>query len=149
MYLSGASTRDWRRALAPLFGTTAVSRSAVSRVVTRLQGEYQVWQRRALAGGRPRGDVVGDRPSALPGAQAAQPDRVCPALRAGAVVRDFRTITTATSVAAVHAALTVFLRTRALRPSPPPPRGCHLRWTRQSTAPFPVRRIGGHFYAVR
>lgn len=49
LYLSGASTRDLRRALAPLFGTTALSKSAVSRVVTRLQGEYQTWQRRSLA----------------------------------------------------------------------------------------------------
>lgn len=49
LYLSGASTRDLRRALAPLFGTTALSKSAVSRVVTRLQGEYQIWQRRSLA----------------------------------------------------------------------------------------------------
>lgn len=48
LYLSGASTRDLRRALAPLFGPTALSKSAVSRVVTRLQGEYQTWQRRSL-----------------------------------------------------------------------------------------------------
>lgn len=49
LYLSGASTRDLRHALAPLFGATALSKSAVSRVVTRLQGEYRTWQRRALA----------------------------------------------------------------------------------------------------
>lgn len=49
LYVSGASTRDLRRALAPLFGTTALSKSAVSRVVTRLQAEYQTWQQRALA----------------------------------------------------------------------------------------------------
>jgi putative transposase len=49
LYLSGASTRDLRRALEPLFGKTALSKSAVSRVVTRLQSEYQTWQRRALA----------------------------------------------------------------------------------------------------
>ena len=48
-YLSGASTRDLRRAVAPLFGTTALSKSAVSRVVTRLQAEYRTWQRRSLA----------------------------------------------------------------------------------------------------
>ena len=48
-YLSGASTRDRRRALAPLLGTTALSKSAVSRVVTRLQVEYQTWHRRSLA----------------------------------------------------------------------------------------------------
>lgn len=49
LYLGGASTRDLRRALAPLFGTTAVSKSAVSRVVTRLQADYQAWQQRSLA----------------------------------------------------------------------------------------------------
>lgn len=47
-YLSGASTRDLRRAVAPLFGTTALSKSAVSRVVTRLQADDQTWQRRTL-----------------------------------------------------------------------------------------------------
>ena len=49
LYLCGASTRDVRRAVAPLFGTTALSKSAVSRVVTRLQAEYRTWQRRSLA----------------------------------------------------------------------------------------------------
>jgi len=49
LYLSGASTRDLRRAVAPLFGSRALSKSAVSRVVTRLQAEYQTWRRRSLA----------------------------------------------------------------------------------------------------
>ena len=49
LYLSGASTRDLRRAVAPLFGTSALSKSAVSRVVVRLQDEYRAWQRRSLA----------------------------------------------------------------------------------------------------
>jgi len=49
LYLSGASTRDLRRAVAPLFGTMALSKSAISRVVTQLQGDYRAWQRRALA----------------------------------------------------------------------------------------------------
>ncbi len=49
LYLSGASTRDLRRAVAPLFGTQALSKSAVSRVITRLQASYQTWQRRSLA----------------------------------------------------------------------------------------------------
>ncbi|MDZ4390446.1 MAG: IS256 family transposase [Gemmatimonadales bacterium] len=49
LYLSGASTRDLRRAVAPLFGTTALSKSAVSRVVTRLLDEYHTWQQRSLA----------------------------------------------------------------------------------------------------
>ena len=49
LYVSGASTRDLRRALAPLLGPQALSRSAVSRVVARLQGAYQAWRTRALA----------------------------------------------------------------------------------------------------
>jgi len=49
LYLSGASTRDLRRAVAPLFGTRALSKSAVSRVVTRLQADYRTWQHRSLA----------------------------------------------------------------------------------------------------
>jgi putative transposase len=49
LYVSGASTRDLRRALAPLLGTQALSRSAVSRVVVKLQVAYRVWRTRALA----------------------------------------------------------------------------------------------------
>lgn len=49
LYLCGASTRDLRRAVAPLFGARAVSKSAISRVVTQLQGEYQAWRSRSLA----------------------------------------------------------------------------------------------------
>jgi transposase-like protein len=49
LYLSGASTRDVRRAVAPLFGPQALSKSAVSRVVTRLQASYQAWRTRSLA----------------------------------------------------------------------------------------------------
>jgi transposase-like protein len=37
LYVSGASTRDLRRALQPLLGRQALSRSAVSRVVGKLQ----------------------------------------------------------------------------------------------------------------
>lgn len=194
LYVSGASTRDLRRALAPLFGTTAVSKSAVSRVVTRLHGEYRTWQRRSLAdeaiaylyldgqrhrvradrqvtwcsvlmalGVRTNGEkvvlalrVVGDEQTAAwqallddltarglgrlelvisdgsPGAAAALaatwsgiPHQRClvhklrnviacvPRSLRAAVVRDFQTITTATSAAAVHAALAVFRRTWA------------------------------------
>lgn len=196
LYLSGASTRDLRRAVAPLFGATALSKSAVSRVVTRLQGEYQRWQRCSLAeepiaylildgqrhrvraagrgtwcsilmavGVRPTGEkvvlglcVVGGEQTAawaqlledLTQRGLARPQLVisdgskgaAAALEAtwsgiahqrclvhklrnliacvprslrAAVVRDFRTITTATSVAAVHAALTVFRRTWAAK----------------------------------
>lgn len=49
LYVSGASTRDLRRALAPLLGTQALSRSAVSRVVGKLQGAYRAWRTRSLA----------------------------------------------------------------------------------------------------
>lgn len=48
LYVSGASTRDLRRALAPLLGTQALSRSAVSRVVTKLQVAYRAWATRSL-----------------------------------------------------------------------------------------------------
>jgi len=49
LYVSGASTRDLRRALAPLLGSHALSRSAVSRVVARLQVAYRAWRTRSLA----------------------------------------------------------------------------------------------------
>ena len=49
LYVSGASTRDLRRALAPLLGPQALSRSAVSRVVVKLQGAYRAWRTRSLA----------------------------------------------------------------------------------------------------
>lgn len=49
LYVSGASTRDLRRALAPLLGPQALSRSAVSRVVAKLQVAYQAWRTRPLA----------------------------------------------------------------------------------------------------
>lgn len=49
LYVSGASTRDLRRALAPLLGRQALSRSAVSRVVAKLQGAFQAWRTRSLA----------------------------------------------------------------------------------------------------
>lgn len=48
LYLSGASTRDLQRALAPLFGTRALSRSAVSRVVAKLRAQYDAWRTRPL-----------------------------------------------------------------------------------------------------
>ncbi|MEK6689070.1 MAG: IS256 family transposase [Gemmatimonadota bacterium] len=196
LYLSGASTRDLRRAVAPLFGTTALSKSAVSRVVTRLQDDYRTWQQRSLAeeaiaylyldgqrhrvradghvtwcsvlmavGVRRTGEkvvlalrVVGGEQTAAwqqlledlttrglarpelvisdgsPGAAAALEATwsglahqrclvhklrnliacVPRSLRA-AVVRDFRTITTAATSTAVHAALAVFRRTWAAK----------------------------------
>lgn len=196
LYLSGASTRDLRRAVAPLFGTGALSKSAVSRVVTRLQASYQTWQQRPLGdepiaylvldgqrhrvraagpvtwcsvlmavGVRTTGEkvvlglrVVGGEQTAAwaqlltdltrrglgrpqlvisdgsPGAAAAL-DTCWPGLAhqrclvhklrnlvacvprslRAAVVRDFRTITAATSVAAVQAAVRAFRRTWAVQ----------------------------------
>lgn len=49
LYVSGASTRDLRRALQPLLGSQALSRSAVSRVVVKLQAAYRTWRTRSLA----------------------------------------------------------------------------------------------------
>ena len=49
LYLSGASTRDLRRALAPLLGKDALSRSAVARVVAKLQVAFRAWRSRPLA----------------------------------------------------------------------------------------------------
>jgi len=49
LYVSGASTRDLRRALQPLLGRAALSRSAVSRVVGKLQAAYTAWRTRPLA----------------------------------------------------------------------------------------------------
>jgi transposase-like protein len=196
LYLSGASTRDLRRAVAPLFGSRALSKSAVSRVVTRLQDQYRTWQQRSLAdesiaylyldgqrhrvradghvtwcsvlmalGVRTTGEkvvlglrVVGGeqtaawhallddltarglrRPemvisdgsrgaaAALEGTWSGVAQQRClvhklrnlvacvPRSLRAAVVRDFQTITQATSPAAVHAALAVFRRTWATR----------------------------------
>ncbi len=49
LYVSGASTRDLRLALRPLLGSQALSRSAVSRVVARLQVAHRAWATRSLA----------------------------------------------------------------------------------------------------
>ena len=49
LYVSGASSRDLRRALARLLGPQALSRSAVSRVVARLQLAFRTWRTRSLA----------------------------------------------------------------------------------------------------
>jgi putative transposase len=49
LYVSGASTRDLRRALQPLLGSHALSRSAVSRVVVKLPVAYRAWCTRSLA----------------------------------------------------------------------------------------------------
>jgi transposase-like protein len=47
-YLAGANTRKLKGALRPLLRGTALSKSAVSRIVTRLKGEFDEWRRRPL-----------------------------------------------------------------------------------------------------
>jgi transposase-like protein len=49
VYLSGSNTRRIRGALEPLLSGAALSKSAVSRLVLRLEESYRVWQRRDLA----------------------------------------------------------------------------------------------------
>jgi putative transposase len=49
VYLSGSNTRRIRGALEPLLKGAALSKSSVSRLVTRLEDSYRVWQRRDLA----------------------------------------------------------------------------------------------------
>ena len=51
-YLSGTNTRRIHRALAPLLGDTALSKSAVSRIVARLTKLFDEWSGRDLAGER-------------------------------------------------------------------------------------------------
>ena len=48
-YLSGTNTRKIRLALQPLVEGTALSRSAVSRLVRRLQAHFEVWRGRDLS----------------------------------------------------------------------------------------------------
>jgi putative transposase len=47
-YLAGTNTRKIRLALQPLVEGTALSRSAVSRLVGRLQGHFEAWRSRDL-----------------------------------------------------------------------------------------------------
>ncbi len=49
VYLSGTNTRRIRGALAPLLSGAALSKSAVSRLVGRLEESYQAWQKRDLS----------------------------------------------------------------------------------------------------
>lgn len=49
VYLSGTNTRRIRGALEPLLNGAALSKSAVSRLVTRLEESYRAWQQRDLA----------------------------------------------------------------------------------------------------
>lgn len=48
VYLSGSNTRRIRGALEPLLSGAALSKSAVSRLVLRLEESYRLWQRRDL-----------------------------------------------------------------------------------------------------
>ena len=47
-YLSGANSRRIRKALKPLLGEEHLSKSAVSRVVSRLKERFKKWQNRDL-----------------------------------------------------------------------------------------------------
>jgi len=49
VYLAGSNTRRIRGALEPLLSGAALSKSAVSRLVLRLEETYRTWQRRDLA----------------------------------------------------------------------------------------------------
>ena len=48
-YLSGANSRRIRKALKPLLGEEHLSKSAVSRVVSRLKECFEEWQNRDLS----------------------------------------------------------------------------------------------------
>lgn len=48
VYLAGGNTRRIRSALAPLLAGAALSKSAVSRLLGRLQADYERWQHRDL-----------------------------------------------------------------------------------------------------
>ncbi len=50
LYLEGLSTRDFRRALAPLFGGKSLSRSSVSRINVELKEQFAAWRKRDLSG---------------------------------------------------------------------------------------------------
>ncbi len=49
-YLAGANSRRIRKALAPLFGEQFMSKSTISRVVSRLKEQFAVWRERDLSG---------------------------------------------------------------------------------------------------
>jgi transposase-like protein len=48
-YLAGANTRRVRKALEPLLGSSQLSKSAISRVVTRLKARFDEWMERDLS----------------------------------------------------------------------------------------------------
>lgn len=49
LYVEGLSTRDYERALAPLWQGTGLSRSTVSRANTQIAEAFEQWRRRSLA----------------------------------------------------------------------------------------------------
>lgn len=49
LYVEGLSTRDYERALGPLWQDTGVSRSTVSRANERIAAAFEQWRRRSLA----------------------------------------------------------------------------------------------------
>lgn len=48
-YLAGTNTRRIRRALEPLLGSAALSKSAISRIVVRLKEDFEAWRTRDLS----------------------------------------------------------------------------------------------------
>lgn len=52
IYLSGGNTRRIRTVLAPLVNGAPLSKSAVSRLVSRLQGDYERWRQLDLGDDR-------------------------------------------------------------------------------------------------
>ena len=49
VYLSGGNTRRIRGALRPLLKNAPLSKSAVSRIVGTLRGEWEAWSKQSLA----------------------------------------------------------------------------------------------------
>jgi transposase-like protein len=48
-YFSGTNTRRIRKALSPLFGEELLSKSAISRIVGKLKGEFESWRKQDLS----------------------------------------------------------------------------------------------------
>ena len=54
LYVEGLSTRDFKRALAPLWGKSGLSRSSISRANRALKESFNNWRKRALS----REDII-------------------------------------------------------------------------------------------
>ncbi len=50
LYIEGLSTRDFKRALKPLWGESGLSRSSVSRANQTLKASFECWRKRDLSG---------------------------------------------------------------------------------------------------